>query len=423
MSDIQPLPAIRYATRDVSTKLAPPYDVLSDADKQALLQADPHNFVRIDLPHTPPKAAGPAKLYADARADLEQWLADGVLTRDTAPAIYVYHQHYRSAGQDYVRKMFFARLRLERFGEGSVFPHEQTFGGPKEDRLALTKATETNLSPIFALYPDRGNEVAALLDGALSGESLLSGVLDNVKSDVWAVRDSAVVESVQALMRDKPVFIADGHHRYGTGLLYREWLDQERGGLDPDHPAQFVLCVLCAMEDDGLQILPTHRVLGKQRVDPEVLEKDPAIVMTPAAATTPDEVVQELAEHGPQAMSLFDGSREAYYVLKPQDPNLLAPLAQEHSVAWRKLGLAFLHAYVLDQVVARSIGAEPEIQYVKATKAAVDIAVSGGGSAFLMQATTMDELRAVCQAGDLMPQKSTYFYPKLASGLIINPLA
>ena len=151
MSTIRPFAAIRYATtpadHDISARLAPPYDVLGQADKDALLARDAANFTRIDLPHVPPKSAGPAAVYEAARQTLADWLADGTMVHDATPAIYVYHQKYRIAGSEFVRKMFFARLHLEPFGTGSVFPHERTFGGPKEDRLALTRATKANPRP------------------------------------------------------------------------------------------------------------------------------------------------------------------------------------------------------------------------------------------------------------------------------------
>jgi uncharacterized protein (DUF1015 family) len=168
MSTVCPLPAIRYKTDpqrlEISSKLAPPYDVLDANDKAALLARDAANFVKIDLPVVPAKAAGPAEVYAVCSEQLHKWLRDGIMVRDPQPMIYVYHQTFTHAGKSYTRKQFFARLRLEPFGQGSVFPHERTFGGPKEDRLALTKATKANLSPIFGLYEDARNEVSALLN-------------------------------------------------------------------------------------------------------------------------------------------------------------------------------------------------------------------------------------------------------------------
>lgn len=427
MSVIRPFAAIRYAadkSPDLSALLSPPYDILDDRDKAALLGRHPNNFVRIDLPHTPPKSAGPPEAYAGAQATLRRWLHDGVMVRDARPAIYAYHQAYTLRGTTCVRKMFFARLRLEPFGQGSVFPHERTFGGPKEDRLALTKATRANLSPIFGLYEDSSNEVARRLERDLSERPQVFGTLDGVENRLWAVTDPATIADVTRLMQPRPIYIADGHHRYGTGLLYRDWLIGRDGPLPEEHPANYVLCVFCAMEDPGLVILPTHRVLPGIDAGPPVFDNDAKVTVATLAADSASEAVRRLASFGPQAIACFEGRTGAYHVLRPASPAILDQLEPDRTPAWRRLALAFLHAYVLDRVVTPKLcgGNAPEVKYIKADEEAVQLARQTGGTAFLMQPTTMEELRSVCSAGDLMPQKSTYFYPKLASGLVINPL-
>jgi len=428
MSTIRPLSAIRYATdatsRDLSTRLAPPYDVLDAEDKAALLGADPRNFVKVDLPHIPPKFAGPPEAYEASRRQIEEWFADGTMVRDPEPACYVYHQAYAYNGIDYVRKMFFAGLRIEPFGTGSVFPHERTFGGPKEDRLCLTKATAANLSPIFGLYQDADNAVAVRFEKSLTVDPLTVGTLDGVENRMWAVTDPDTIAEVTALMADKAIYIADGHHRYGTAGLYRDWLIEQQGPLAEDHPANFVLCVFCAMEDPGLLILPTHRVLPGVTVGRGTLGVDERIEVTGLTVKGAEEVPAALAEFGPQALAVYNAADKDYLMVRPKQTEILKEFEPDRADAWRALGLAFLHAYLLDRKVTPELcgGQAPEIRYVKAAQAAADEARASDGTAFLMQATTMEELRSVCQAGEVMPQKSTYFYPKLASGLVINPL-
>ncbi|MBU0618404.1 MAG: DUF1015 domain-containing protein, partial [Planctomycetes bacterium] len=316
MSTIRPFSAIRYATdaasRDISTRLAPPYDVLDRHDKEALLTPDPRNFVKVDLPHIPPKSAGPPEAYEASRRQIEQWLADGTMVRDSRPACYVYHQAYAYEGVEYVRKMFFARLRIEPFGIGSVFPHERTFGGPKEDRLCLTKATAANLSPIFGLYQDADNAVAGRFERALPGEPLAVGTLGGVENRIWAVTDPETIAGVTRLMVDKPIYIADGHHRYGTAGLYRDWLTEQQGPLPEDHPANFVLCALCATEDPGLLILPTHRVLPGVAVGGDLLRQDERLEVAELTARTAEEVTRALAEFGPQAVALYNAADKTY---------------------------------------------------------------------------------------------------------------
>ncbi len=428
MSTIRPFSAIRYATdavsRDLSTRLAPPYDVLDAKGKQALLAPDARNFVKVDLPHIPPKSAGPPEVYDASRRQIEEWLADGTMIKDAQPACYVYHQSYTYNGVDYVRKMFFARLRIEPFGTGSVFPHERTFGGPKEDRLALMKATRAQLSPIFGLYQDADNTVTTCFEKVLPAEPLAIGALDSVDNRIWAVTDPETIADVVKLMTDKAIYIADGHHRYGTAGLYRDWLAEQEGKLPEDHPANFVLCVFCAMEDPGLLILPTHRVLPGVALGGEMLREDERIEVADLPVENAEEVPRALGKFGPQAVAVYDATDKGYLMVRPKQAGILKDIEPDHTDAWRALGLAFLHAYLLDRTVTPKLcgGQAPEIRYMKAAQAAVDEANTSFGTAFLMQATTMEELRGVCQAGEVMPQKSTYFYPKLASGLVINPL-
>lgn len=427
MCTIRPFAAIRYdesGSADLSTRLAPPYDVLDQSDKQRLLARDERNFVKVDLPHVPPKAAGPPASYEQAAQQVSDWLADGTLTHDRRPALYVYHQSFTQAGTEYTRKMFFASLKIEAFGTGSVFPHEQTFGGPKEDRLALTKATRANMSPVFGLFEDAQNAVAQRLERAIGPTPLLYGELDQTRNMLWAMDDEQVIDEVTAMMAPKAMYIADGHHRYGTAMLYRDWLS-EREALPADHPARYVLCVFCAMEDPGLLILPTHRLLPGLHVASGVLRRDERLEVAHLTVEQADDAPAALAKFGPQAVALFSAAEDRYLMVKPREASILDPLEPEHSEAWRRLGLAFLHAYLLERVVAPELaeGGPPQVRYVKAAGQAVDEARSTSGSVFLMQPSTMEELRAVCKAGDLMPQKSTFFYPKLASGLVIHSLA
>ena len=427
MSTVLPFNAVRYETsrnRDISTRLSPPYDVIDAQRKRELLKRDPKNFVAIDLPHTPPKTAGPPAVYQRAAQTLRDWLHDGALVRDANPGFYVYHQSFRHGDREFTRKMFFARIRLEPFGSGNIFPHEQTFGGPKEDRLALTRATESNMSPIFGLFEDPHSDVANLFEAKLSSESLAHGDLDETRNRLWAVTDPDLLADVTSLMTDRPIYIADGHHRYGTAMMYRDGLAASQGELSEQHPANFVLCALCAMEDPGLRILPTHRVLpGASELTADLLRSDPKLSVNELDAATADHVPAALKRFGPQAVAFCCASHAGYVAVTPA-ADLMTEIAPDKSDAWRGLGVSFLHSYLIDRVLApRCVaGQAPNISYVKSAAPAVELASSTGGACFLMQATTMQEMRAVCNAGELMPQKSTYFYPKLASGLVVNPL-
>ncbi len=428
MAVIQPLTGLRYNRRDVSDVLAPPYDILSAAEKKALLEKDDHNIVAIDLPHIPPKSAGPDRVYNRAAGDLTCWLDIRTLAHDERPALYAYHQTYKLAEKTLTRRMFFARLQLEPLGRGRVFAHEETFGGPKEDRLKLTAATRCNLSPIFALYPDADNEVSGLIDQAISPEPDQWGMLDGVENKLWVIDDLPTIKSIQARLVDKPVFIADGHHRYGTALMYRQQQVDQTGEPMADDPVSFVLAVLGGMEDPGATIQPYFRTICKpakltagdlQSALSEAFDWRPAEMPGDAAA-----LARRLAESGSQAIGLYLSKDGAFVTIVPRKEDLLAGLEPKRNPAWRRLPYAILHRFIIDEVLRKRFptDGEPEVHYHKTMKEAVEDARKSSGLAALMPATTMQELRDVCTAGELMPQKSTYFYPKLATGLVINPL-
>ncbi len=428
MAQIEPCKAIRFNQRDVSDLIAPPYDILKKADKKALLEKNDHNIVAIDLPHIPPKSAGPDSCYAKAAGDLTCWLDIRAMAHDDRPAIYAYHQTYKLGGQELTRKKFLARLRLEEFGAGGVFPHEQTFGGPKEDRLKLTAATRCNVSPIFGLYSDPDNEVCTIIDEAIEREPDQVGMLDDVENKLWVIDDLPTIKSIQVRMSDKPIFIADGHHRYGTALNYREQRLKEDGKLAEDSPVQYVLAVFGGMEDPGATIQPYFRTIADL---PLVTSNDLQAAMAESfdwkPVTTPadaDELAELLAKAGPQSMALHVAKDEACAVVTPRKNDMLQASEPKKCQAWRQSAYAILHHFILHEIVRPQFndGNDATMHYHKTLAEAIADAAKSKGIACLMPATTMNQLREICLAGDLMPQKSTYFYPKLATGMVINPL-
>jgi len=428
VAEIAPFRGLRYNpdrfTRQWSNLIAPPYDVIDAKDKADLLRRHERNIVAIDLPHVPPKSAGPDELYAQAAGRLEQWCDDHTLVRDEKPALYVYHQEYTHEGRRFIRQMFFARLRLEAFGSGVVFPHERTYSGPKEDRLKLMQATRCQLSPIFALYSDPENAVSGLLD-VQSRPVDVTAELDGVTNRLWIVRDAAPIEAVCDRLADRAVYIADGHHRYGTALAYQDAL-AAGGDLPMDHPAQFVLMGLCAMEDPGCVILPTHRVLsgfGQVRPGQILTALQPGVKTTTA---DPNLIDPEhlLPADSPNDLGIYLAAGDRMYTGTFTRRDVLQTLAPNYSRAWRELDLAYIHRYLIDELITASAlgGTAPAIQYLKSAGRAIDLARQTNGIALFCKPCTMAQLRAVSENGDLMPQKSTYFYPKLVTGLVINPL-
>lgn len=412
MADIAPFAAIRYdfdrLGGDLSAVLAPPYDVLDEAEKAALTAKSDRNIVAVDLPHVPPKMVGPAGAYQKSAELLRNWRADGTLLREAAPAMYVYHQRFEHEGVFYSRRMFIARARLHPFSDGVILPHEQTFGGPKEDRLALMKATACQLSPIFGLYRDPADVVGAAFQKTIAQLPDAAGTLDDVENCLWIVRDVDTINQVVRMMTDKKVFIADGHHRYGTALLYRDFLTAQNGApLPVDHPANFVMFVFASMDDKGCLILPYHRTLAD------------------IALTTIEEAWGPGTEPAPPEkadIKLVDGRTGRQATLRFNKRALLAKLEPKESPAWHQLDVAYLHRHLIDELLKAKLGSDPKVHYVKSEDEARKVARENAGVALLLKATPMAHLQAVSEAGGLMPQKSTFFFPKLATGLTLNPL-
>ena len=266
MSEIQPFRGWRYDISQVgslSDVIAPPYDVIDADAQQQLYKRHPCNVVRLILNRQEPGDAGPDERYRRAAKFLRHWQSDGILQREREEALYVYHQQFQWEGTEFVRCGFLGRLRLEEFGQGNVYPHEQTMPGPKADRLALTKACRMNLSPIFSLYPDAESAVQDPLESAIRSVTPLEATDDlGIVHRMWPVTDRTVIAKVQESLADKSIFIADGHHRYETALNYRHWLRDEGRLHDDVSPPNFVMMHLVGMSDPGLAILPTHRLLS-----------------------------------------------------------------------------------------------------------------------------------------------------------------
>jgi uncharacterized protein (DUF1015 family) len=434
VAQIRPFAGIHYARRrdlDLSKVIAPPYDVLDERGKAQLVGRHPHNIVNVDLPHLPPKTVGPDTAYDGANINLRAWMSAGILQRDQRPALYPYTQSFEHAGRMHHRRGFVCLVKLSPFGEGHVVPHERTYKAPIEDRLKLMRATGVQLSPIFGLYSDPRNEVAELLYRN-QGRPELSGTLDGVKHDLWSVIDAEVENQVIDMLGHKPIYIADGHHRYTTALQYQKEAEQAHGGpLPHPHPANWCMFVLVGMQDDGLLILPTHRLIGGL-VDFDVsrfraaLGNDWELTETPVTADKlagyVDTTLHMEAVH---TFGLFDGKTRKLYHLRLLNPDILAPLEPGHSDAWRRLDVAIVQRYLIDEVLQPKFGGGKELTR-SYTADAADIAPQVDGQrhqlALLLRPTPLGALQQLGERGEVMPQKSTYFFPKLATGMVINPL-
>jgi uncharacterized protein (DUF1015 family) len=432
MADVRPFRAYRYDLGRVgalSDVVAPPYDVIDPALQQALYDRSPYNVVRLILNKEEPGDDETENRYARAARFLREWQADDVLVRDSAQALYVCHQDFEVEGRKYTRKGFLARVRLEPFGAGRIYAHEETMPGPKADRLKLFHATGMNLSPVFSLYPDPGGAVTARLDAAV-GRAPPVQATDHlgVVSRLWPVADQHAISAVTGLLSPKSIFIADGHHRYETALRY---LEERRaaGGVRDGDPAEFVLMMLVGMSDPGLTILPTHRIvsglpaLSADRLK-EVLKDHFTVERAGVGAAGAQAAWESIEADGGQDLLGFGTTDDGVWqTARLTAPQAMAELAADHSPAWRGLAVSILHVLVLDRLLPAVLGGKARCRYVHLLREAADAAAAKEGRLVaLVPPATMGHVEAIAGNLEKMPPKSTYFYPKLLSGLAFNPL-
>lgn len=434
MAEVHPFRGWRYdiaQVGDLSDVTCPPYDVIDDEFQDRLYKQHPCNIIRVELNRQEASDATPDDRYARATSFLRRWMQERVLIQEHEEALYVYHQVFDWEGRQFVRKGFMGRIRLERFGEGRVYPHEQTLSGPKADRLKLLTATEMNLSPIFGLYPDSEAAVQAPLEQAILGITPLEATDHlGVVHRLWPVTKHAVIDQISRLMRDKPIFIADGHHRYETAVNYRDGLAAAGKLTGPAAAANFVMMMFVGMADPGLVIMPTHRLVSS--VPPLTAPE----LATALSANFDVETIGEgeaaaretwglIEADGSQSVLGFCTTRDGQWSLaRLTDGSPMATLAPEQSPAWHALGVSLLHKLVLEHLLAgRFGGAAPQFRYVHLLKEVTDaIGTQACQLGCLVPPARIENVEQIAEHLEKMPPKSTYFYPKLQTGLVFNPV-
>jgi uncharacterized protein (DUF1015 family) len=417
VADIQPLRTLRYDTSvagPLDDLIAPPYDVIDDAMRGELAGRSEHNVVELDLPDS----------YDGAAQTLADWRREGILVQEDEPAMWALRQEYTAPdGSARTRTGFFARVRVEDYGAGRIRPHERTHPGPREDRLKLTRATHANLSPIFSLFPDSSGGARETLSQVTS-EGPFAEVTDHegTRNTLWRVADPDRVAALQGALADAELLIADGHHRYETARVYAD----EVGG-EGDH--RYVLMLLVALEDPGLLIFPTHRLLTglKEDADKQIAIRDTA---------RRDFDIEELSD--PRELEPPPGNDRVTFGY--MDSHFKRPFRftlKDQSIAddalagmpgpYRRLDTAVLEAVFLRGALHMSeddISHLHGLDYSKNLDDAIERVENGEADAgFFMRPTPVEQVRKVAATGESMPPKSTYFYPKVPTGLVFNPLA
>ena len=431
MPEIRPFRAVRYDLARVgalSDVVAPPYDVIGPDLQQTLYDASPANIIRLELNREEPGDTPGRDRYERAGSILKDWRRTGILSDDPHPAFYVYHQTFTVEGHTHTRRGFFARVRLEPFGEGKIYPHEQTLSGPKADRLNLYRATGFNLSPIFGLYPDPDGDVLRAIEAGIKDRTPLEATDHlGVINRVWPVNDQEAHTIASGMMGGRPIFIADGHHRYETGLAYRDELAKNGQLSGHDDPANFCLMMLVGMSDPGLLILPTHRLVSgfAGLTGPQLTEKlAPEFeVQSFGSGDSACRLAWEEIEMGGDQDALGFGTVAdgEWFVARLRSDAAMDALAPEHSADWRSLGVSILHELVLKKLLG-GLGTA-SCQYVHLIdEVLASTSAAGCDLACLVPPAEMGHVESIASNLEKMPPKSTYFYPKLLTGLVLNPL-
>jgi uncharacterized protein (DUF1015 family) len=419
MADIEPLLALHYElakTGGLQPVVSPPYDVIDETERAALHGQSPYNVVEIDLP----KATDGNDPYAHAAAVLGQWRTDGVVVKDDEPALWPLEQDYVGPdGRARTRRGFLARVRVQEYGPGQIRPHERTHPGPREDRLRLTRATRANLSPIFSLYSDphsaAWNALRPFTEQAPWGETTDP---DGTVNRIWRVSDPGAIAEVQRAAAGAELLIADGHHRYETARVYAE----EIGG---DGPHRYVLMCLVALEDPGLTVFPTHRLLcGLSASQWDALRAAIDLDFEIAELDSTDELPPPANDR--LELGYIDALTKRPYRLTLKDMTIADAALPDHAAPYRRLDTAVVEALILKAALGLTdtdIDHLDGLGYARDDAQALELVLSDTyDAAFFMAPTPVDRVQQVAETGESMPPKSTYFFPKVPTGLVFNPL-
>jgi uncharacterized protein (DUF1015 family) len=430
VAEIRPFRGLHYAERDVSAFVCPPFDVISTDEQRRLYENSAYNAVRLECGETRPDDSTSDNRYTRAAATLRDWLEEGILVQDDKPSFYVDDQRFEHDGGVLFRRSLFARVRLHDWDEGPVRAHEYTLNRPKEDRLQLLRAARLNVSPILSLYRDDDRRLREIADSACAQSSFLARAdIGTEQHDMCRLERGTFLESIQRLASAKTFYVIDGHHRYETALAYRDELRSQARRWTGEEPENFVLMALIACDDPGLIVLPTHRLLRDVVLPDDFmaqLERFFSVENVSASAwPSMQQQIAKAAKEGPAIGVAMPGRR---LILRVRNPYAVADtMPPESPVSWRSLDAAVLEAVILHGILGmgqQEASANGSLEFTHEGSEAVRLVDSSEyDAAFLLSPANVDTVLSMADADERMPQKSTYFYPKVPAGLIMNLLA
>ncbi len=408
--------------------MSPPYDIISEPMQDELYKKNDYNFVKLILGKIFPDDSDNNNRYTRAKHLFDTWQQQGILVPSDAPAIYPYKVEYIVKKQKKQMNGFFILLKLDPEYK-TVKAHEKTLAKPKADRLNLMRACYANLEPIQLMYMDENDTIRKTMDAALENPLINVKGYDGFTHQLWCLDDPEVVQKIVDDLEKKILFIADGHHRYQTSLNYALEKRQQTGNTDPDAPFNYIMVVLCNMFDEGLSILPTHRFITLPKINVDEICKKLERYFTVEKKLL-DTKKKDYQKIGKSIMDAIETTKEhkfafytkgAYYILTLKDEHVMDSRASDHSKTWRNLDVSILHKFILEEFFGiDEKNLEDHVKYTRVDAEAIQYVDEGKYDlSFLINATKIDQLKAIADAGEHMPQKSTYFLPKMLSGLVM----
>lgn len=439
MAEVHPFRGILYNPEhiaDMADVVAPPYDVISPREQDAFYNQHANNVVRLILGKAEPGDTGPSDIHARAAGYFGNWMETKILSRDDAPAFYFTSVTFPVGGRRITRYGIIGRVRLEPFDKGVVLPHERTFSKIKTERLQLMQACHTNFSPIFGLYADEKGILNQLIQVSEDQAPDLDFIdRQEFGHKMWRIVDPGMQQKITSAFNDQCVYIADGHHRYETALNYRDWVQQVTPDFDEHHPANFIMMSLSSLQDPGLVILPAHRLLKDVRVDEmgSLLDKIgmhfeiltfPAESGLKAAMRVFDNAMADNVHR--KAIGMYNNRQKSLSILLLKDGIMEELFANDVPEALRDLDVTVLTRLLMMEILGfdqKRLDDATVIGYATTTQDAVQAVEEGQAElAFILNPTRIEQVQKVARHGLIMPRKSTYFYPKVGSGLVFNLL-
>ncbi|HLC22842.1 MAG TPA: DUF1015 domain-containing protein [Dehalococcoidia bacterium] len=434
MADVRPFHGLRFdetIVDDIGNVICPPYDVINPEMQQALYHMSPHNIVRVEFGLAQAEDTPAHHKYIRAAATLDEWLEQGVLRPDSAPSMYLHHHCFSYQGERRTRRSLFAAVRLEEWQKGIVRPHEGTAAIFKADRLNLVRATHTNVSPVLAMYRDPRGTAESVMAEVECGQPLFRvASADEEIHTLWAISDKKLLRRIAGVLARQSIYIADGHHRYETGLAYRN----ERKAAFPTSGGNaafnFIMMALVEFSDPGLVVLPTHRMVRGLRADAlsglrdslsAYFDSDVTPLNFPLSANALSQMLKPM-NGGQIVLGVLGLERDSLVVLRLRDARAVAYLMPaDRSEAYCRLDVSVLHHVILQHLLG--VGEGKDISYTRSELEAWRRVTAGEFQlAFLLKPVDTYAIKAIADSADKMPQKSTYFYPKVPTGLVLNPL-